>query len=145
MDKTTIAIAAVLGVALAGCAGPHHHTYGRWGGHGDGPCDRWTAGERLERALAHTERHLDVTAEQKPAWDRLAAEVRGAVADSCAAARRGGTPADAPAALARLEHVVSASAAGLERIRPAFDALYEGLSAEQRRDLDRLFTRHRLG
>ena len=146
MHTTTIAV-GLIGLALAGCGWRDHEEHHRfvWGAHRAGVCDERHAGRHLDRAVGRAERYLDITDEQRPAWNHLVAEVGSAVHDACAAARPDDEPADALAAFARLERVASASAAGLERIRPAVEAFYAVLDEEQRQDLDRILTRRRFG
>jgi hypothetical protein len=144
--RTTIGLGGLLValLALAGCGGWDHDHHG-WGHAGwserGGPCASSRREAWVDRALARAQDRLDVTTEQKPAWDRLAADVRTVVADTCAAATSGGEVEDAAAAFARLERVASTGAQGIERIRPAFDAFYAALDADQRKKLDRFFTR----
>lgn len=97
--------------------------------------------DRIARAIDHVERRLEITAEQREDWERLKEAVRSGAEVLRTAADGAAAAATAPARLARMEEMAEVGVAGLKRLRPAFDSLYEALNDGQKRTLDSLFLR----
>jgi hypothetical protein len=110
--------------------------------------------ERCEERLAHragiiayTVSKLNLTAEQKPLWDKL----NGAVQSAADKERQlcANLPAQAgPQAqttildrMSRREQFLSARLQGLQQARPALEALYQALTPEQKAIIDHPFRR----
>jgi hypothetical protein len=110
--------------------------------------------ERCEERLAHragiiayTVSKLNLTAEQKPLWDKLNGAVQSAADKErqlCASLPAQGGPEARGTILDRMsrrEQFLSVRLQGLQQARPALDALYQALSPEQKAVIDHPFRR----
>jgi hypothetical protein len=106
--------------------------------------------ERLARragVIAYTVSKLNLTAEQKPLWDKLNGAVQSAADKErqlCASLPTQGGPEARGTILDRMsrrEQFLSARLQGLQQTRPALEALYQSLSPEQKATIDHPFRR----
>ncbi len=110
--------------------------------------------ERCEERLAHragiiayTVSKLNLTAEQKPLWDKLNGVVQSAADKErqlCAnLPAQAGPQAQATILdrMSRREQFLSARLQGLQQARPALEALYQALTPEQKAVIDHPFRR----
>ena len=110
--------------------------------------------ERCEERLAHragiiayTVSKLNLTAEQKPLWDKLNGVVQSAADKErqlCAnLPAQAGPQAQATILdrMSRREQFLSARLQGLQQARPALEALYQSLTPEQKTTIDHPFRR----
>jgi len=106
--------------------------------------------ERLARragVIAYTVSKLNLTAEQKPLWDKLNGAVQSAADKErqlCASLATQGGPEARGTILDRMsrrEQFLSARLQGLQQTRPALEALYQSLSPEQKATIDHPFRR----
>ena len=110
--------------------------------------------ERCEERLAHragiiayTVSKLNLTAEQKPLWDKLNGVVQSAADKErqlCASLpTQAGPQAQATILdrMSRREQFLSARLQGLQQARPALEALYQALTPEQKTVIDHPFRR----
>ncbi len=96
--------------------------------------------------IAYTVAKLDLTAEQRPLWDKLNGSLQSAADQErqlCAslkpAAERGQeTVLDR---VARREQFLSTRLQGLQQIRPALEPFYQALTPEQKAIVDHPFRR----
>jgi len=133
MWGSRLLLAAVLSsAAVASAAADQSWFHGR---HGRGAAD-WCgpqAAARLDGMLTMTEAVLRPTAGQRAAWEAFAAAAKTARAELetvCGAAHS-------------LPDKLAATAAALDKVRPALDALYGVLDGEQRQWLDGMGQRRR--
>ena len=106
--------------------------------------------ERLARragVIAYTVAKLNLTAEQKPLWDKLNGAIQSAADKErqlCAnlptqpGPEAQGTILDR---MSRREQFLSARLQGMQQARPALEALYQALSPEQKATIDHPFRR----
>ena len=97
---------------------------------------------RVERHIAGLRRRLEITAAQQPQWDAFAAAMRQNAAHMEALQRdRAGRVASmtAPEDMRSYADVARAHADDLQRLLPAFDALYAAMTPEQKAAADRTF------
>ena len=140
-----LAAGAVIFAYADGYARPHRVHGWAASGHGEGIA-RFCADDRggaLDAALVYGAHALDVGDAQQAPWDAFAEALRaasdsleGVCADAAAA------PATAPEGLALAEAALAAGTEAVRDFRPAFDALYAALDADQRASLDDLLARH---
>src|SRR5438874_7994404 len=110
--------------------------------------------ERCEERLAHragiiayTVSKLNLTAEQKPLWDKLNSAIQSAADKErqlCASLPTQGGPEARGTILDRMsrrEQFLSARLQGLQQARPALEAFYQALSPEQKATIDHPFRR----
>jgi hypothetical protein len=110
--------------------------------------------ERCEERLAHragiiayTVSKLNLTAEQKPLWDKLNGAVQSAADKErqlCASLPTQPGPQAQGSILDRMgrrEQFLSARLQGLQQARPALEALYQSLTPEQKTTIDHPFRR----
>jgi hypothetical protein len=110
--------------------------------------------ERCEERLAHragiiayTVSKLNLTAEQKPLWDRLNGAIQSAADKErqlCASLpTQSGQQAQTTILdrMSRREQFLSARLQGMQQARPALEALYQALSPEQKATIDHPFRR----
>ena len=108
------------------------------------PQERCT--DRLARRaarLAYVEVKLNLTAEQRPLWNKVqsAAQAEGQKeAQLCASLKAGAEPTMLDR-LDRMQQFLSARLEGLQSERPAVQALYQALTPEQQAILNRPFRR----
>jgi hypothetical protein len=110
--------------------------------------------ERCEERLAHragiiayTVSKLNLTAEQKPLWDKLNGAVQSAADKErqlCTSLPNQPGPQAQGSILDRMgrrEQFLSARLQGLQQARPALEALYQSLTPEQKATIDHPFRR----
>jgi hypothetical protein len=110
--------------------------------------------ERCEERLAHragiiayTVSKLNLTAEQKPLWDKLNGVIQSSADKErqlCASLPTQGGPQAQGTILdrtSRREQFLSARLQALQQARPALEALYQALSPEQKTTIDHPFRR----
>jgi hypothetical protein len=110
--------------------------------------------ERCDERLAHragviayTVSKLNLTAEQKPLWDKLNGTIQSAADKEhqlCASLPAQGGPEARGTILDRMsrrEQFLSARLQGMQQARPALEALYQALSPEQKAVIDHPFRR----
>lgn len=110
--------------------------------------------ERCEERLAHragiiayTVSKLNLTAEQKPLWDKLNGAIQSAADKErqlCASLPNQPGPQAQGSILDRMgrrEQFLSARLQGLQQARPALEALYQSLTPEQKATIDHPFRR----
>jgi hypothetical protein len=102
--------------------------------------------ERLARRAAmraYTEAKLDLTAEQRPLWDKvqsIAQSERQKERQLCATLKPGGETTTLDR-LDRMQQFLSARLDALQTAKPAVQALYQALTPEQRAIFDHPFRR----
>ena len=100
--------------------------------------------EKIARAIGRVESRLTFTAEQEAAWSGVVAAVGDServVDEHCASRGEAGRSANAPEKLARMQMALTAAGEVVAIMRPAFDAFYETLDAEQRGTIDEMVMR----
>jgi len=105
--------------------------------------------ERLARRagmIAYTVAKVNLTAEQRPAWDKLNALVQAATDKErqlCATLKPAGEGGQQTILdrVNRREQVLSARLEGLRQVRPALEQLYQALTPEQKAIVDHPFPR----
>ncbi len=100
-----------------------------------------TVDARLAGRLAYGKSELGVTVEQETAWAAFEAAVAEAVAPTkqvCTELADQPTPQTLVGRLRRMETVMAARLAGLERIADAVETLYAALAPEQQRIADQM-------
>jgi LTXXQ motif family protein len=111
------------------------------------PAER--CGDRLARRaamVAYTVTKLNLTAEQRPLWDKLNAIVQAGTEKQqhLCAALKAGPPPGQRTILDRtdwLEQTLAARAQSLQQARPALEQLYKALTPEQKAIIDHPFRR----
>lgn len=104
----------------------------------------------VEEMMEHAEEEVEFTSTQQAAWDDLIAAVRqggSEVSAFCGKvdAARAADTAPAPDRLAMAEEAVAVGLKTIQTIRPAFDAFYNTLDAEQKELLDSAVGHRRRG
>lgn len=104
----------------------------------------------VEEMMEHAEEEVEFTSTQQAAWDDLIAAVRQGGSDVTAFcgkvdAARAADAAPAPDRLAMAEEAVAVGLKTIQTIRPAFDAFYNTLDAEQKELLDGAANHRRRG
>ena len=129
--------------AMAMQAGGHgRHEFGPRGGMGRGPgmCSPERSG-RIDDAIGLVESFVTFRPEQQEPWAKLRDAVKAASARldvACEANRAEGPPDDLPGRLERMERMVTAEAQSLQEVRPALDAFYATLDAQQKAALQKV-------
>jgi hypothetical protein len=122
----------------AGGDGSRAFAYGGSRGRHGGPCGRLGAGH-LRGVAGFVSGRLDLDETQQAAFALLTDSLEQGRAQAravCDEIDRTGPPADAPAALARMERFMEIGLETVRDARPSFDAFYGTLDAEQRATLD---------
>lgn len=145
-----VAILAIVGPANAEDAEVHNASWFGWG--------ERTAAARCERGvdhfveemMEHAEEEVVFTSTQQAAWDDLIAAVRqggSEITTFCSKVdeARAADAAPAPERLAMAEEAVAVGLKTIQTIRPAFDAFYNTLDAEQKELLDGAANHRRRG
>jgi LTXXQ motif family protein len=106
--------------------------------------------ERCEERLAwraamraYTEAKLNLTAEQRPLWDKVQSAAQAEEQKErqlCSAAKPGGDPTLLDR-LDRMQQFLSTRLEGLQSAKPSVQALYQALTPEQRAIIDHPFRR----
>jgi hypothetical protein len=102
--------------------------------------------ERLARRAAmraYTEAKLNLTAEQRPLWDKVQSAAQAEEQKErqlCSAAKPGGDPTLLDR-LDRMQQFLSTRLEGLQSAKPSVQALYQALTPEQRAIIDHPFRR----
>jgi len=104
----------------------------------------------VEEMMEHAEEEVEFTSTQQAAWDDLIVAVRqggGEVTAFCGKVdeARNADAAPAPQRLAMAEEAVAVGLKTIQTIRPAFDAFYNTLDAEQKELLDGAANHRRRG
>lgn len=127
-------------------------SHGGWWGEPTTTAARCEAGIEyfIEELMEHAEEEVTFTSKQQNAWNDLLAAVRtgGAEVTTFCARVDEARSAERPPATERLAMAEDAVAVGLKTlqiIRPAFDAFYDTLDAEQKEMLDNASHRRRRG
>ena len=149
--KLTLSTAVVLAISAAATA---YAQPGRGGGRGDGPghmmgpgmhgrrmCSPRAAGF-AEWRIDRLERALNLTDAQRPKFEDYKTAASKA-ADAMRSACPADTPATGPARMDAMEKRMEAMLQAVKTVRPAFDALYASLTAEQKAAFDTGRHRHR--
>ncbi len=123
----------------------HHRGYRHGGRHGGMKmmCSGRRA-EKLNDAIGFAEAFFSFNAEQKVAWDGLAAALRDGsdtIGKQCAALKEDGKPVTATGKFARMEAMLNTGLQVVQKVRPAFDTLYATLDKDQQAALDKLIQR----
>jgi uncharacterized protein with PIN domain len=98
--------------------------------------------DRVETRIKQLHNQLQITAAQEPQWNAVAQAMRDdAQAMQSAIAQRRQTRSSATAVdeLRSYEQVTETHVAGLQKLIPAFQALYETMSPEQKKNADAAF------
>jgi LTXXQ motif family protein len=92
---------------------------------------------------AYAEAKLDLTAEQRPLWDRVqsAAQAEEQRERQLCASRKAGAETTLPERMDRMQQFLSLRLEALQSARPAVQALYQALTPDQRTILDHPFRR----
>jgi len=142
-QTTTGATGPVTGTLADASAPPGHHGWRHFANMKDPEFVKKMCVERYARRaghLAYLEAKLDLTAAQKPLWDKWAqATADGATTmrDAClAGVPAQGTEVSALAREDRWEKLLSTRLDALKAARPALEALYQSLTPEQRATFD---------
>jgi hypothetical protein len=113
----------------------------------------WMGGDPQERCIdrlawraarrAYVETKLDLTAAQRPLWDKVAslAQSEEQKERQFCASLKGSTAPTIVERMARMQQVLSLRLDGLTAAKPAVDALYQALTPTQRAILDHPFHR----
>ncbi len=146
-----------MGGMMGGPGMMREHHWGRgpmghgWGMMREGKAHRTPAERCTERVarragmVAYTVAKLDLTAEQRPIWDKLNAIIEAGSAKEqqlCAALKTAGTPAGQQTVLDRVdrrEKFLSTHLQTLQQARPVLEQLYKALSPEQKEIIDHPF------
>jgi periplasmic protein CpxP/Spy len=101
--------------------------------------------DRVEQRIKTLHDDLHITADQEQLWTPVAQAMRDqATAMQQAIAQRRQNPSmNAVDDLKSYEAIADAHAQGLQKLVPAFDALYASLSDDQKKEADTLFSRSR--
>jgi protein CpxP len=97
---------------------------------------------RVERHIAELHRRLQITAQEEPQWSAFAQIMRENAArmDQAFQARaQQGPNMNAVEDLRTYAAVVQAHAEGMQRLVPAFEALYNSLTPQQQKTADQVF------
>lgn len=146
-----LAVAALMagGLAVATAAfagGPHGHCPmdgpGMMGApwHGKHNPEKMT--QHLNERLATLKTELKLTAAQQKAWGNFEAVVQGQIQDMVSHAPEMKAHMEredtltAPERLAKMREFMQARLAGLDKLQPALQSLYDALSPEQRKTMD---------
>lgn len=100
--------------------------------------------EKLDDIIGFTEAFFSFNAEQKVAWDGLAAALRDGsdtIGKQCAVLKEDGNPVAATDKFARMETMLTAGLRIVQKVRPAFEKLYVTLDKDQQAALDKLIQR----
>ncbi|HKW54719.1 MAG TPA: Spy/CpxP family protein refolding chaperone [Stellaceae bacterium] len=98
--------------------------------------------DRVETRIKQLHAQLQITAAQEPQWNAVAQAMRDdAQAMQSAIAQRRQTRSSATAVdeLRSYEQVTETHVAGLQKLIPAFQALYDSMSPEQKKNADAAF------
>ncbi|HEV2097353.1 MAG TPA: Spy/CpxP family protein refolding chaperone [Stellaceae bacterium] len=134
------------------------HGPGRWGMHGwmgrhdmwrrammGGDPQQWCIDRLARRAArrAYIETKLDLTAEQRPLWDKLQTIAQGETQKERALCQqlKPGQQTTILDRVSRAQEFLSARLDALQSAKPALQALYQALTPDQRAIMDRPFGR----
>lgn len=123
-----------------------HREHHRWAGHHRHACSEQAA--RLSGRLAYLEVKLDLTADQRPLWDKWRqAVIDGATKVRAVCMERPPTADSRPTVVDRAAHLqklLATKASAMEAAQPALAAVYQSLNEEQRNIFERgMAPRHR--
>jgi LTXXQ motif family protein len=127
--------------------GMHHHGWGRWG---KNQSPQQACEDRIAKRagfVAYMGAKLDLTADQKPLWDKVVAATQAAQANevkTCAALPASADDRDKLTIIDRMNHrqaMMQAQLQGLQQTEPAVQALYQTLTPAQKTIVDHPFHR----
>jgi hypothetical protein len=105
--------------------------------------------DRVETRIKQLHEQLQITAAQEPQWNAVAQAMRddaAAMQSVIAKRRQSHGQMTAVDDLRSYEEVAETHVAGLQKLIPAFQALYDTMSPEQKKNADAAFSRqHRAG
>lgn len=99
--------------------------------------------EHIEKRIKTLHDLLKITTEQDPAWNAVAEAMREnekAVGDLIHQRRENQKEMTAIDDLESYQKILQAHADGLNRVIPAFESLYKGMSDEQKKNADKVFS-----
>jgi protein CpxP len=101
--------------------------------------------ERVEQRIKTLHEDLHITPDQETLWAPVAQAMRdqASAVQQAIQQRRQNPPANAVDDLKAYEAIADAHAQSLQKLVPAFEALYAGLSDDQKKEADVLFSRSR--
>ncbi|HWG79766.1 MAG TPA: Spy/CpxP family protein refolding chaperone [Stellaceae bacterium] len=102
--------------------------------------------DRVEARIKQLHDQLKITAAQEPQWNAVAQAMRDdaqAMQSAIAKLRQNRAQATAIDELRGYEEVTETHVAGLQKLIPAFQALYDTMSPEQKKNADAAFHRQR--
>ncbi len=158
LSVSSIAILALVAVAVFATGPGGAVAHGRWGGHGGWGDHKGWGGHgakalcteqrdiRLSAATGFVEAFVSFTPEQSAAWNTLKAALQAGsqkIGEACESADAKAEANTAPQRLARVELALGTALGIVQDVRPAFEDLYSRLSDEQRERIDALASRHR--
>lgn len=105
--------------------------------------------DRVETRIKQLHEQLQITAAQEPQWNAVAQAMRddaAAMQSVIAKRRQSNGQMTAVDDLRSYEEIAETHVAGLQKLIPAFQALYDTMSPEQKKNADAAFSRqHRAG
>lgn len=141
-------MAGGLAVATATFAAAGHHGHcpmeghGMMGGPGHGPLDPAKMTQHMTERLTALKTELKLTAAQQTPWENFETVAKGQIQEMASHApemkahmQREDT-LTAPERLAKMREFMQARLAGLDKLQPAVQSLYDALSPEQRKVMD---------
>ncbi len=99
----------------------------------------------IDEMIAHLHESFHITPAQEPSWDRVAGVMRANAAELTRLAKARVENAATMTAVDDLKsyaHISEVHAQGTQRLIPAFQALYDSMSPEQKQEADREFREH---
>lgn len=99
----------------------------------------------VDEMIAHLRESFHITPAQEPLWEQVAKVMRDNSAELTRLAKTRAQDADKMSAVDDLKsyaHISEVHARGTQRLIPAFQALYDSMSAQQKQEADREFREH---
>lgn len=112
------------------------------------PAARAKRTDRVEARIKQLHEQLKITAAQEPQWKAVAQAMRddaAAMQSMIAKRRQNRSQMTAVDDLRSYEEVTETHVAGLQKLIPAFQALYDSMSPEQKKNADAVFSRRGRG
>lgn len=103
--------------------------------------------DRIDARIKKFHSELKITEAQEEQWNKLAQVMRenGMSLDALVQARKEkGNTLNAVEDLKSYSEITDAHAAGLKKFIPVFETLYASMSADQKKNADKIFTKHSL-
>lgn len=138
----TAKLELISSAAAAAPGGFRAHRHG--GGHGMMRMCGPQRSEKLEDGIGFVEAFFSFNAEQKTAWNGLAAALRDgseAIGKRCEAMKTEKRETTATGKLARVETMLTAGLEVVQKVRPAFDRFYATLDEKQQTALNKIIDR----